>query len=142
LAIGEGQSSKLGRFILYDVEKGKVLQERILSLDACKVAPEYKSMMESYLGCYGVKFVDGGRKVVVLTAGDGGIETYDLEKREKRRSARPNIYPPLGGDSEDNEEEAEDMIQKPRQNGQVKKKRQAWQKYLNFRYRYVSMPES
>lgn len=105
MAIGKGQSSKPGRFILYDVEKEKVLQERISSLDACKVALEYKSMMKSYLEFYGVKFLDGGRKVVVLTAGDGGIETYDLEKWEKWRFARPNIDPPFNGDSGDNEEE-------------------------------------
>ncbi|KAH8767090.1 hypothetical protein F5882DRAFT_510215 [Hyaloscypha sp. PMI_1271] len=80
-------------------------------------------MMKSYLECYEVKFVDGERKVVVLTVGDGGIETYDLEKWEKWRFARPNIDPPFGGDSEGNEEEAEDIIQKPRQKGQVKKKR-------------------
>jgi hypothetical protein len=67
LAIGEGQSSKLGRFILYDIENEKVLQERILSIDACKVALEYKSMMKSYLECYEVKFVDWGGEVVVLT---------------------------------------------------------------------------
>ena len=42
LALGEGHSSKPGRFILHDVEKEKVLQERILSIDACKVAPEDK----------------------------------------------------------------------------------------------------
>jgi hypothetical protein len=123
LAIGEGRSSKPGRFILYDVEKENVLQERILSIDACKVAPEYKSMMKSYLECYGVKFVDGGRKIVVLTAGNGGIETYDLEKWEKWRFARPNIGPPFSDDSEDNEEETEDIIQKPRQKGQVKENR-------------------
>jgi hypothetical protein len=69
------------------------------------VALEYKSMMKSYLECYGVKFLDGGRKVVVLTAGDGGIETYDLEKWEKWRFARPDIDPPFNGDSGDNEEE-------------------------------------
>ena len=105
MAIGEGQSSKPGRFILYDVEKEKVLQERILSLDACKVALEYKSMMKSYLECYGVKFWDGGWKVVVLTAGDGGIETYDLEKWERWRFARPKIDTPFNDDSGDNEEE-------------------------------------
>ena len=80
-------------------------------------------MMKSYLECYEVKFVDGERKVVVLPVGDGGIETYDLEKWEKWRFARPNIGPPFGGDSGDNEEEAEDNIQKPRQKGQVEKKR-------------------
>jgi hypothetical protein len=66
LAIGKGQSSKLGGFILYDIEKEKVLQERILSIDACKVAPEYKSMMKSYLECYEVKFVDGGGRLWCL----------------------------------------------------------------------------
>ena len=80
LTIGEGQSKKPGRFIIFYVDKEELFQERILSTEACKVAPEFKSFLGSYLECYGAKFVDGGRKVAVLTAGDGGIETYDLEK--------------------------------------------------------------
>lgn len=119
LAIGERRSNKAGTFILYDVDKNEVLQERILSTEACKVGPEYKSFMGSYLECYKVKFVDGGRKVTVLTSGDGGIETYDLEAWEKWRFARPGIDPPFDeeperGAEEETEETVENETQKKR----------------------------
>ncbi|TVY81181.1 putative WD repeat-containing protein [Lachnellula suecica] len=77
-----------------------VVQERILSVDACLVGPEYKRSLGSYLECCGVRFVDGGRKVVVLTSGDGGIETYDLMTSEKWRFARPGIDPERAESSE------------------------------------------
>jgi WD40 repeat protein len=105
LAIGEGHGSKAGRFFLFNVDKKEFMQERILSTEACKVGPDYKSFMGSYLECHGVKFVDRGRKVVILTSGDGGIETYDLETWQKWRFVRPGIDPPFEDKSETEEEE-------------------------------------
>jgi hypothetical protein len=92
LAVG-GQG--VGKLVLYDLAKKEVTQERVLSTKACPVGPEYRSMMKSYLECYAVHFVDGGKQVAVLTSGDGGIETYDLEKYEKWRFARPGVDPEL-----------------------------------------------
>ncbi|KAE9368060.1 WD40 repeat-like protein [Stipitochalara longipes BDJ] len=112
LAVGERNSSKPGRFILFDVDKKKVIQERILSMEACKVPPEYKSWMGGSLECHAIKFVDGGRKVLVLTSGDGGIETYDLETWEKWRFARPHIDPPFDDEPEKEEEEKEEVVEK------------------------------
>jgi WD40 repeat protein len=117
LGIGEGHGSKAGRFVLYDVDKKEFMQERILSTEACKVGPEYKSFMGSYLEGHGVKFVDGGRKVVILTSGDGGIETYDLETWKKWRFARPGVDPPFEDEPkiEEQEEDTEEIAGKGKQ---------------------------
>jgi WD40 repeat protein len=108
VAVGGGHGAGAGNFFLYDVGRKEVTQERILSTDACPVGPEYRKFMGSYLECCAVRFVDGGRKVVVLTSGDGGIETYDLETWEKWRFARPGVDPEFQeetqGDGEENEE--------------------------------------
>jgi WD40 repeat protein len=93
VAVGEGHGSVAGRFFLYDVERKEVTQERILSTEACPVTPEIRRFMGSYLECKTIRSVDGGRKVVVLTSGDGGIETYDLESWEKWRFAKPGVDP-------------------------------------------------
>lgn len=93
LAVGEGHSRAPGRFILFDVDKKEVVQERILSTDKCPVPKEYKSFMGTLLECTHVRFVDGGKKVVVQTSGDGGIETYDLKTGVKWRFARPGVEP-------------------------------------------------
>jgi WD40 repeat protein len=91
VAVGEGHGSAPGRFILYDVDKKDIIQERILSTDNCPVTEEYKRVMGSYLECTTVRFLDRGNKVVVLTSGDGGIETYDLGTWQKWRFARPGV---------------------------------------------------
>ena len=112
LAVGEGHGLKPGSFILFDVDKKEAIQERILSTEACKVPAEYKSWMGNSLECCAVKFVDGGRKVLVMTSGDGGIETYDLETWEKWRFARPDIDPPFHDETEEEEEEIEELDEK------------------------------
>ncbi|KAN0095085.1 WD40 repeat-like protein [Hyaloscypha variabilis] len=112
LAIGEGHGAKPGRFALFDVDEKKVVQERVLSTEACRVPREYKSFIGSSLECQAIKFVDGGRKVLVLTSGDGGIETYDLQTWEKWRFARPNIDPPFDDEPEDEVEEEEEKVEK------------------------------
>ena len=118
LAVGEGHGSKAGRFTLFDVDKKEVIQERILSVEACKVPPEYKKWLGNSLECSAVKFMDGGRKVLVLTSGDGGIETYDLETWEKWRFARTGIDPPFEDDPYEEEKEVEEVDEK----GNKKKK--------------------
>lgn len=85
-----------GKFFLYDVENKAIPQERILSKDKSKMGDEFKRMLG--VECVGVRFVDGGRKVVVQTSGDGGIEIYDLETWEKWRFARPGVDEELGGE--------------------------------------------
>jgi WD40 repeat protein len=87
-----------GKFFLYGVEKKAFTQERILSKDKSKMADELKRFGSVDLECVGVRFVDGGRKVVVQTSGDCGIETYDLETWEKWRFARPGVDEELGGE--------------------------------------------
>lgn len=93
IAVGEGHGAAPGRFILFDVDKKEVIQERILSTDKCPVPDEYKSFMGGSLECSHVRFVDGGKKVIVQTGGDGGIETYDLGDGVKWRFARPGVEP-------------------------------------------------
>jgi len=83
-----------GKFFLYDVERKAIMQERILSKDKSKMAEGMKSMIG--LECVEVRFLDGGRKVVVLTSGDGGVEIYDLKTWEKWRFARPGVDEELG----------------------------------------------
>ncbi|KAE8447340.1 hypothetical protein EG329_010898 [Mollisiaceae sp. DMI_Dod_QoI] len=109
VAVGEGHGSQPGRFILYDVEKKGVIQERILSTEACQVPEEIRRFMGSYLECCAVQFVDGGRKVVVLTSGDGGIETYDLETWEKWRFARPGVDPVLKDETNEDEQKTKEQ---------------------------------
>ena len=113
LAVGQADA---GRFILYDVGKKEVTQERILSMEACPVGPKYRRFMGSYLECCVVQFVDGGRKVVVLTSGDGGIETYDLETWEKWRFARPGVDPGFEKEAKGDEDKTEENIDKGQQN--------------------------
>jgi WD40 repeat protein len=94
VAVGVGHGgTDPGMFFLYDVEKKEITQERILSTDACLVAPKLRRVLGSFLECCAVRFLDGGRKVTVLTSGDGGIETYELRTGEKWRFARPGIDP-------------------------------------------------
>jgi WD40 repeat protein len=105
---GEGYEWKPGGLILYDVDSKEIRQERILSTEAMRLEPEEKKHVGGkWLEPYAVKFVDGGRKVVVLTSGDGGIETYDLESWEKWRFARPGIDPPFDDEPEEKEEDEE-----------------------------------
>ncbi|KFX87216.1 hypothetical protein V490_08435 [Pseudogymnoascus sp. VKM F-3557] len=107
VALGARHGAHPGSFCLYDVERKEVTQERILSLEACAIAPDTRRYLGGYLETCAVRFVDGGRKVVVLTSGDGGIETYDLETWEKWRFARPGIDPGLEAEVKNNEEENE-----------------------------------
>jgi hypothetical protein len=93
VAVGEGHAlhDGPGRLFLYDVERKEVTQERILSIEACVAVPDNRKFLGNNLECCVVRFVDGGRKIVVLTSGDGGIETYDLETWKKWRFARPGV---------------------------------------------------
>jgi WD40 repeat protein len=109
VGVGHGRTGP-GRFFLYDVEKKEITQERILSTDACLVAPELRGVLGSYLECHAVRFVDGGRKVTVLTSGDGGIETYDLKTWEKWRFARPGIDPETGVGKDSGEKDNGDAL--------------------------------
>lgn len=93
VAVGGGHGAPIGALFLYNVAENKVIQERVLSTDACQVEPEIRRMMGGFLECNAVKFVDGGRKIVTLTSGDGGFETYDLKNWEKWRFARPGVDP-------------------------------------------------
>lgn len=110
VAVGGGHGGVPGRFFLYEIERNEVVQERLLSTEACLVEPEIRRIMRSYLECYRVRFVDGGRKVVVLTSGDGGIETYDLETWEKWRFVRPGVDPEFEEKTRGNEEESKENV--------------------------------
>ena len=107
LAVGEEHGPKPGGFILYDVDSKEIKQERILSTEAWRLKAKLKHAFGASLAVCRVRFVDGGRKVVVLTSGDGGIETYDLESWEKWRFARPGIDPPFDEEPEEKEEDEE-----------------------------------
>lgn len=109
LAIGGEHGDAPARLILYDVDKKEILQERILSTEACVADPEQMPFLGHYLGCRMVKFLDGGRKLVVHTSGDFGIETYDLETWHKWRFTRPGIDPPFDDEAESDENEAGDV---------------------------------
>jgi WD40 repeat protein len=99
VAVGEGHAlhDGPGRLFLYDIERREVTQERILSIEACVAAPDNRKFLGNNLECCVVRFVDGGRKIVVLTSGDGGIETYDLETWKEWRFARPGVDVGLKG---------------------------------------------
>jgi WD40 repeat protein len=107
LAVGEGDGPKPGWFILYDVDRKEIKQERIFGTEAWRLKAKRKRSFGPFLEVSAIKFVDGGRKVVVLTCGDGGIETYDLESWEKWRFARPGIDPPFDEEPEEKEEDEE-----------------------------------
>lgn len=78
-----------GELLLLDVEQKELLKERTLSYEACVVDEEEKrSILRGYLGVNRVKFVDGGRKIVFYTFGDGSFEVYDLEDKLKWRFGR------------------------------------------------------
>ncbi|KAK5280075.1 hypothetical protein LTR40_006897 [Exophiala xenobiotica] len=80
---------KLGSVFLIDVEQNEILQQRELSTEATKVDEErQRRFLKSYLEVYAIRYVDAGRKLVVFTAGDGGVEVYDLQKQHKWRFAR------------------------------------------------------
>jgi WD40 repeat protein len=112
LAIGGEGGESPARFVLYDVDKKEVLQERILSTEACVADPEVMPHLGHNLGCNLVRFLDSGRKVAVHTFGDGGVEVYDLEAWEKWRLTRPGIDPPFGDEAGDNEEKSEESAEK------------------------------
>jgi WD40 repeat protein len=100
LAIGTFNIFVPGVVFLYDVGNTKITQKRVLSTNLCAVEPEMAKNMVTFLECSAVEFVDEGRKLVVLTLGDGGIETYDLQKWEKWRFARPDYDPEYAGSVE------------------------------------------
>jgi WD40 repeat protein len=111
VAVGEGHSlhDGPGRLFLYDVERKEVTQQRILSIEACVAAPENQKFLGNNLECNAVRFVDGGRKIVVLTSGDGGIETYDLETWKKWRFARPGVDVGIERDAKEEKKMEEDV---------------------------------
>ncbi|KAF4972355.1 hypothetical protein FSARC_1077 [Fusarium sarcochroum] len=85
LAVGGEQS---GELLLLDVEEKKLIQKRLLSVDACTREEEVRNMMKSFVGTEEVKFVDGGNKLAVWTLGDWSIEVYDINQQVKWRFAR------------------------------------------------------
>jgi WD40 repeat protein len=101
---------------LYDVERKEVTQERILSIEEAPVAaPDNRKFLGNNLECCVVRFVDGGRKIVVLTSGDGGIETYDLEAWKKWRFARPDVDVGIEREVKGEEKKIEEDIDKGQQ---------------------------
>ncbi|SPJ78958.1 related to serine/threonine-protein kinase pkwA [Fusarium torulosum] len=85
LAVG---GEKCGELLLLDIEEKKLLQKRLLSVDASTGKDEVRHMMKSFVGTYEVKFVDGGNKLAVWTFGDDSIEVYDINREVKWRFAR------------------------------------------------------
>lgn len=73
-------SEKLGGVVVFDVQSQSVVQEQMLST---RKSPEaLQQMGSSFLEVKGVRYVDGGRKIVVKCACDDGLEVYDfLENR-------------------------------------------------------------
>jgi hypothetical protein len=93
VAIGTFNIFEPGVVFLYDVGNTKITQKQVLSTNLCAVEPEMAKNMATFLECSAVEFVDEGRKLVVLTSGDGGIETYDLQKWEKWRFVQADCDP-------------------------------------------------
>jgi WD40 repeat protein len=86
LAVG-GQD--FGKLVLIDVKKQAVVQERLLSASRTNVKKEeMRRMLGGYLEVQTVRFVDGGRKLVHFTSGDGSAEVFDLGRCCKWRFAR------------------------------------------------------
>lgn len=107
LTVG-GQGS--GKLDLIDVKKQEVVQERTLSTKRAKVKNEgMRRFLGSHLEVYRAKFVDGGRKIVHFTSGDGSAEVFDLVKCCKWRFARAGTdsYSEAVEDVEDMEKEDE-----------------------------------
>jgi WD40 repeat protein len=85
LAVG---GEKCGELLLLDIEEKKLLQKRLLSVDASTSKDEVRGMMKGFVGTYEVRFVDGGNKLAVWTFGDDSIEIYDINQQVKWRFAR------------------------------------------------------
>jgi WD40 repeat protein len=85
LAVG---GEKCGELLLLDIEEKKLLQKRLLSVDASTSKDDVRELMKGFVGTYAVKFVDGGSKLAVWAFGDGSIEVYDINREVKWRFAR------------------------------------------------------
>lgn len=80
-------SQKLGGVVVFDVQSQSVVQERVLST---RKSPEaLQRMGSSFLEVNGVRYVDGGRKIVFKCACDDGLEVYDFLENRKWRFAPP-----------------------------------------------------
>lgn len=79
-----------GTFMLVDVDKQEVIQHRKLDNAAMKLPkdPNFRDIGGAFLEVTRVAFVDDGRKIAFITAGDGSAEVYDLEQACKWRFAR------------------------------------------------------
>ncbi|KAL4731799.1 hypothetical protein ACLX1H_000791 [Fusarium chlamydosporum] len=85
LAVG---GERLGELLLLDVVEKKLLQQRLLSTEACTREEEYRRMMERSTGVDKVQFLDSGNKLAVRTYGDESIELYDMQEEVKWRFPR------------------------------------------------------
>jgi WD40 repeat protein len=86
LAVG---GDSMGDLRIYDVAEQKVLQTRTFSSSSLNIHGEtVPRMMIRYLGTKEVKYMQGGKKLAVWTAGDCSAEVYDMEKEVKWRFAR------------------------------------------------------
>ncbi|KAM0354780.1 hypothetical protein ACHAPU_000600 [Fusarium lateritium] len=85
LAVGGERS---GELLLLDVKGKKLLQRRLLSVDASTSGDEVRSMLKTFLGVAEVRFLDGGNKLAVWTYGDWSIEMYDINQEVKWKFAR------------------------------------------------------
>lgn len=86
LAAGTSRGAEL---ILLDVEKRQLIQKQKLSTAATKVdREELRAMAEGYPGVSGIRFADGGNKMVTWTHGDDSIAVLDIAKEQKWRFGR------------------------------------------------------
>ncbi|KAF4990830.1 hypothetical protein FGRMN_8211 [Fusarium graminum] len=85
LAVG---GERGGEMLLLDVKEKKLLQRRVLSVEASTGSEEVRSMMRGFVGVAEVIFLDDGKKLAVWTYGDWSVEVYDIDQEVKWRFAR------------------------------------------------------
>ena len=71
--------------MVFDVQAQEVLQERVLSTEACP--EEHRRLIARFLEVGALRFLPGGRKIAHYTSGDCGLEVYDFVDNRKWRFA-------------------------------------------------------
>lgn len=86
-----GGRGNFGELLMLEIGQDKPVQSRKLSLDNALIEGDKRRGLIAYLEMTKVRYAAGGRFLVTLTGGDGGVEVYDLVEETKWRIARGGV---------------------------------------------------